>query len=44
MDFCLKKAADFVNLCIEVDACAVAFPEKNPPVEAIVGMVVLLSN
>jgi hypothetical protein len=24
-----KKAGDHVNLCIEVDACAVAFPAKK---------------
>jgi hypothetical protein len=33
MDFCLKKkkkkAGNRVNLCIKVDACAVAFPAKK---------------
>ncbi len=39
--FLEKKAGDCINLCIKVDACAVAFPAKNnPPVEAILGMVV----
>jgi hypothetical protein len=42
--FALKKAADCVNLYNKVDARAVAFSAKKPPVEAVFGIVVLLSH
>ena len=42
--FLYEKVAGRVNLCIEVDAHAVAFLAKNLSVEAIFGIVVLPSH